>query len=141
MPISTNSFFATEESTDSIALANSDASMSSCTELDEKYGLRCVSINEIKIQNASSSGDCSSSCPAMNANPAFITDKHKVNDKSQRHAPLEYWMSGTMVRYDCKRETSGPSGCASRASPTKQSCASRWISTNAGTRSRSPSCA
>ena len=69
MPISTNSFLAVVESTDSTALANKEASISSCTEFDEKYGRRCVSINEMNIQNASSSGDCNSSCPAINTNP------------------------------------------------------------------------
>ena len=82
MPMSTNSFFVTEESTDSMTFANSDASMSSCIELEEKYGRRCVSINEMKIQNASSSGDCSSSCPAMNAKPA--KDQSSITPKKQR---------------------------------------------------------
>ncbi len=57
MPISTNSFFATAGWTDSNVFANNDASILNCSELEEKYGLRCVSINEMKIQNASSSGD------------------------------------------------------------------------------------
>jgi hypothetical protein len=81
MPISTNSFFAVVESTDSTAFANKDASISSCTEFDEKYGRRCVSINEMNIQNASSSGDCSRSCPAINANP---TPQNQSNQT--RHA-------------------------------------------------------
>lgn len=50
-------------------------------------------------------------------------------------------MSGTIVKYACKSETRGPFGCDSLASLGKQSCASRWISANAGTFSRSPSCA
>jgi hypothetical protein len=55
--ISTNSFFAIVGSTDSMALANNDASMSSWIEWEEKYGRRCESMREMKIQNASSSGD------------------------------------------------------------------------------------
>ena len=87
MPISTNSFLAVVESTDSTALANKEASISSCTEFDEKYGRRCVSINEMNIQNASSSGDCNSSCPAINTSPTQknISLIHTSNAKLPTH--------------------------------------------------------
>ncbi len=51
------SFFAEGESFDSKALANSEASTSSWTLLFEKYGRRWLSIREMNVQNASSSGD------------------------------------------------------------------------------------
>jgi len=57
IPISINNFFAIVGLFVSIALANNDASMSSCIALEEKYGRRCESMREMKIQNASSSGD------------------------------------------------------------------------------------
>ena len=91
MPMSTNSFFATEGSTDSKAFANSDASMFSCTEFEEKYGRRCVSIIEMKIQNASSSGDCNSSCPAMNAKPV---KQFKPKISYREAAPTHPWNTG-----------------------------------------------
>ena len=40
-----------------------------CVVNDEKYGLRCVSMIEIKIRNASSSGAKSRSWPTMSVNP------------------------------------------------------------------------
>lgn len=57
MAISVNSFFAIAGSTVSIALANNDASTSSWIAFEEKYGRRCESIRDMKIQKASSSGD------------------------------------------------------------------------------------
>ena len=56
MPISTRSFFATWASFTSSALENSALSTSIWIDPDEKYGRIWVSMIEMKIQNASSSG-------------------------------------------------------------------------------------
>ena len=56
MAMSPKTFFAQEESFASRALANNEASTSSWTEL-EKYGRRWLSMSEMNVQKASSSGD------------------------------------------------------------------------------------
>ena len=55
--MSTNILFASGASFASRALANKVASKFNCATFDEKYGRRYESIIEMKIQNASSSGD------------------------------------------------------------------------------------
>lgn len=71
MSMSTNTF-ATAGSFASTALPKSVASISICTWPAEKYSRRCVSMSETNVQKASSSGDCSSRCPAMTVKPRQV---------------------------------------------------------------------
>lgn len=67
--MSTNSLLDSVESIASRHLTNNDASTSSWMGFTEKYGRIWLSMSEMKVQNASSSGDCKRIRPAVATRP------------------------------------------------------------------------